>query len=335
MPDLFKRLTAVFVLMLPIPAAAQFTDDAPAKVHMITFRGCEEACTGFRDYFADRNLPVEVTVTDIARDRDLLPGVQADLIAQAPDLVVTWGTSVSTDIIGTMGEYGTATALGDIPVLFMIVADPLSSDLIAGPDASGRPGVAGVMNRVPEEAQMRTMFEYYRPERLGVLNAANEPNSALNTLKIEGLAQEMGFEVISHLYEVGPDGQPDPAQIPQAFAQLAEAGAQAIYVGSSSFNLEHADAFTQAALEQELPVFSAYEQMVTQSDALMSVANSYVNVGKLAAAQAARILLEGRVPGDLSIATLDRFAILINMRVARQLDLYPPIQLIGIAEIVE
>ena len=47
----------------------------------------------FIRYFEDRNLPVKVEVTDVAKDRGKLPDVQSMLIDARPDLVVTWGTS--------------------------------------------------------------------------------------------------------------------------------------------------------------------------------------------------------------------------------------------------
>ncbi|MEL6682117.1 MAG: ABC transporter substrate-binding protein [Pseudomonadota bacterium] len=334
MRDRIVFLAVWICLFFAGPLQADFTRDNPAQVHMVTFRGCEEACQGFQDFFADRDLPVEVTVTDIARDQSVLPDLVTRLRAKKPDLVVTWGTSVSTSLIGTL-EDGPATPLGDIPVLFMIVADPVRSGLIETYAASGRPTVTGVRNRVPEEAQMRTLFEYFEPGTIGVLNDANEANSGYNTEELIPLADAFGFELIEATYSPGPSGAADPAEIPKKIAELAALGAEAIYVGSSSFNLQHADVFTAAALDHGLPVFSAYEQMVSDADALMAVANSYVNVGKLAASQAQSVLFEDELPGDLPIATLDRYSIIINMRVARALELYPPIQLIGIAEIVE
>ena len=334
MLDRFFVCFGLSFVFLATPLRADFSVTDPAQIHMVTFRGCEEACSGFRDYFADRNLPVEVTVTDIGRNRSLLPDVVARLREEEPDLVVSWGTSVSTALIGPIGD-GNETPLGDIPVVFMIVADPVRSDLIKDYDASGRATVTGVRNRVPEEAQIRTLFEYFEPDAIGILNDPAEANSVYNTEAITPLAETLGFELISETYAIGPDGLADPAEIPVKIADLAAKGAEAIYVGSSSFNLEHAEAFTAAALEHGLPVFSAYEQMVSDADALMAVANSYVNVGKLAATQAHAILFEGAIPGDLPIATLNRYSVIINMRVARTLELYPPIQLISIAEIVE
>lgn len=327
---------ALWLLSAPLGwAQGAFTPENPARIHMVVWRGCEEACQGFSRYFEDRGLPVEVVVTDVARKKALLPEVRAALIAERPDLVVTWGTSVSVEILGTIEEFGAQTALGDIPALFMIVADPLGSNLIESYEASGRPYLTGVRNRVPERVQLDLLFDYEKPERLAVINSPRELNSTLNTEVLRGLAGEMGFELIERLYTVPEGGTPDPAEIPRLMAEVRAAGADAVYVGSSSFNLEHAAEFTAAAVAEGLPVFSAYEAMVREADAVMAVANSYANVGKLAAGQAHKAVLEGATPGALPINALDRFSLFVNIAAARKIGLYPPLQLITLAEIVQ
>jgi putative ABC transport system substrate-binding protein len=278
---------------------------------------------------------VQVEVTDVARDRDLLPQVQSQLIAARPDLVVTWGTTVSRAILGTREEFGSGSALGDIPALFMIVADPVGSDLVESYERSGRDYVTGVRNRVPEDVQLRLMFEYFRPSRLGVINHPGELNSTLNTEKLRSLSEEFDFSLLEHLYTPNADGEVDVAQIPQAMAALKAQGAEAIYVGSSSYNLEHQVEFVTAAAEVNLPVFSAYTQMVEEGGALMAIGTSYANVGRLAARQAAGILLENEDPDALPISALNRYSVILNMASAQQLGLYPPLSLIGVAEVVQ
>ena len=335
-PGIFPALILALGLGIATaaPARAEPTAANPARVHMVVWRGCEEACRGFIRYFEDRNLPVQVDVTDVARNRELLPEVQAQLLADRPDLVVTWGTSVSRGILGTRGEHGAGSALGDIPAIFMIVADPVGSDLVESYAASGRQSVSGVRNRVPEDVQLRLLFEYYRPARLGVLNHPDELNSTLNTEKLRAISDEMGFELIEQLYEVDAEGNVPTGQIPAAMAALQAQGAEAVYVGSSSYNLEHQAAFVAAATALGLPVFSAYTQMVREGGALMAVGTSYANVGRLAAGQAAEILLEGRAPGELPIRSLNRYSVILNMGSAQELDIYPPLSLISVAEVV-
>ena len=341
---MLERLLAGLVLIAgcsllgPMSALAQAQGgaDLPERhVHMVVWRGCEEACKGFIRYFEDRDLPVRIEVTDVARDKDLLPEVQTRLIAERPDLVVTWGTTVSSALLGTRTEHGTGSALGDIPALFMIVADPVASDLVESYEASGRDYISGVRNRVPEEVQLRLIFEYFRPDRLGVLNHPGELNSTLNTEKLRDIAREFGFSLVEHLYTPDARGDVPVAQIPEALAALKAKGAEAIYVGSSSYNLDHQREFVAAAAALDLPVFSAYTQMVQEGVALMAIGTSYANVGRLAALQAAAILLDGEAPGAMPIKALNRYSIILNMASARQLGLYPPLSLIGVAEVVQ
>ncbi|GAL15243.1 hypothetical protein JCM19233_6261 [Vibrio astriarenae] len=47
-----------------------------------------------------------------------------------------------------------------------------------------------------------------------------------------------------------------------------------------------------------------------------------------------KVLFKGETPGDLAIAELQSYSITINMAVAREMNLYPPIQLLRFAELV-
>lgn len=305
----------------------------PAHIHMIVWRGCEEACSGFIRDFEERGAPVFIEVTDVERDSSRLPDVRAALLSQKPDLVVTWGTSVSRGILGTHEEFGEASALGDIPAVFMIVADPVGSKIIKSYANTGRSMISGVRNRVPEHVQLNLIFEYIFPTSLGVINDPNEINSTLNTEKLRVLSQELNFELLELEYDTDAEGNIPPEQIPDAMAEMKEMGAEAIYVGSSSYNLEYRDIFVQAALDQGLPVFSGYEKMVSEAGGLMAVANSYSNVGKLAAGQVREVLFEGNAPGDLPVSSLKHFSIFINMDTANRLDVYPPFELLNVAQI--
>lgn len=335
---LLKQSLFALALSAPIagvstaPSFAQGAD--VANVHMVVWRGCEEACKAFVRYFEDRALPVEVEVTDVSRNRDLLPEVQQQLKAERPDLVVTWGTSVSRGILGTQSDFGAESALGDIPAIFMIVADPVGSGIVQSYAETGREMVSGVRNRVPEDVQLRLLFEFKHPRKLGVLNHPGELNSSLNTEKLRSIADELEFELIEELYHPDADGTVDVDQIPLAMARLKAHGAEAIYVGSSSYNLEHQTEFVAAATELGLPVFSAYTKMVREGGALMAVGTSYANVGRLAAVQAEKIVLGGQAPGELPVTSLNRYSVIVNMEQAQRLNVYPPLSLLSVAEVV-
>ena len=168
---MFKLLSLIIVLLASLPTGGTaFTVEDPAKIHMVVWRGCESACEGFRRFFYDRDLPVKITVTNVGKDKSKLIKIRETLIAEKPDLVVTWGTSVSVGIIGTIKEFGSNTALGDIPVLFMIVADPVRSNIVESYTSYGRDFVTGVRNRVREKTQIGLILQYFKPKKIGVIN---------------------------------------------------------------------------------------------------------------------------------------------------------------------
>ena len=80
--------------------------------------------------------------------------------------------------------------------------------------------------------------------------------------------------------------------------------------------------------------FAAAERGVRDGGALVGLVSRYYSVGQLAAAKAVEILVQHRAPKDIPIETLKRFALIINMQVARKLQIYPPITMLNYAEIV-
>ncbi len=170
--------------------------------------------------------------------------------------------------------------------------------------------------------------------RLGLIYNTNEKNSVLKHAEITALSTEMGFDLTALELPLGAEGKPRVEDIARKMAEMKAAGVDFIYLGSSSFLDANRDTFTGAAVENGLPVLSPYERLVRDSQALISVAARYYDVGRLAATQAEKILIGGAVPGALAVARMTDFAFVINMDVAKKLKLFPPIDLLQIAETV-
>lgn len=341
-------LRNLLVLMLALHLsslvnAKTFSSDNPAKIFMVLWRGCEEACQGFQQQLAAQQLPVEITLRDAGRDKQKLAVFLAQAKALKPDLVVTWGTSVSKAIIGPIpaeNQRDNHQYLGDIPAMFIIVADPIGAGIIKDYQSSGRANVTGIRNRVPEDVQIRTIKDYldtgnpdYKPN-IGIIYNPTELNSALNAEKLTLLSNSLNFTLTKLQYQLDSQGKPTSNQLPALMSEMVERNVDIVYVGSSSYNRANSSEFIHQATKAKLPVASPYEVMVTKDSALIAVANRYYNVGKLAAIQARKVLFEQQVPGDLPIASLSRYSIFINMQSARKLKTYPPIQLLRLAELV-
>ncbi len=321
---------AALAACLATPATA-----AQYKILIATWRGCEEACQGFQDYLTESGLDVAFILRDAGRDKSVIRGFLAEARAKQVDLILTWGTSVTRGIAGTLADLDDPAFNHEIAQVFTIVADPVGAGVVESLEHTGRANLTGTFNRVPESVNIETM-RTYRPgfAHLGLIYNTNEKNSVLKHAEIAALSTEMGFELTALELPLGADGKPRVGDIARKMAELKTAGVDFIYLGSSSFLDANRDAFTGAAVENGLPVLSPYERLVRDSQALISVAARYYDVGRLAATQAEKILVDGATPGDLAIARMTDFAFVINMDVARKLKLFPPLDLLQIAETV-
>ena len=305
-------------------------------IYMVFWRGCEEACEGFKQYIAKKNINAELIIRNANRDKGKLPGFVEEARALKADLVVTWGTSVTRGIAGTLPDRDNPKFINDIPLVFMIVADPVGSKIIESYEHTGRDNIADTRNRVPEAVIINTIRSYYPAfKRLGLLYNTNENNSVIKAKEIEGLTKTMNFELVALELEPGADGKPSPKSIPPAMQQLKAAGVDFIYLGSSSFLDVHRDLFTQSAVDVGIPVLSPYERLVRNSHALLSIAARYEDVGALAGRQAESILIDHKKPGDLPILSVDQYAYVVNMTTAKKLKMFPSVEILQIAETVD
>ena len=326
--------TLILLLVLASISGPAFARESPFTIMMVVWRGCEDACRGFQDYLQERGIAAEIIVRDAARKRDLLAGFVREAKDRKVDLVVTWGTSVTLGMVGPIDAVDSHRHITGIPVVFMIVADPVGAKVVAGYESSNRANVTGTRNRVPEAVQLKAIRAYRPFRRLGLVYNRNELNSVLNADKIAALSTDMGFELISHEMPLRENGKPSADDIPAAISLMKEAEVEFVYVGSSSFLMANRDRFTNEALKMGLPVAAAYEAMATKSHALVAVASRYYSVGRLAGFQAEQVLAKEIPPIAIPIRSLSRFSYVINMESARRLAAYPPLSVLRYAEVV-
>jgi len=334
-----KLVPLTFVFLLFSAATGYSADttrnETPFTIYMAVWRGCEEACQGFQDYFREENIEVNFLIRDAKRDKANLPVFVREAKNLEVDLVLTWGTSVTLGMVGTLEDSDPATHITRIPVVFMIVADPLGAGIIQSYESSGRPNITGTRNRVPEEIQMQAIRSYRNFKRLGIIYNTNELNSVLNLQKIRELAKKMRFNLFERSIDIDESGKPKIESVTEKIKALKNQDVAFIYIGSSSFLMRIRDYLTQTAVEQGVAIVSAYEAMARKSNALLAVANRYYSVGKLAGFQAKKILVDNTQPIDLPIAKLSRYSYVVNMETAKKLRLYPPISVLRYAEVVE
>src|SRR6185369_4931328 len=100
------------------------------RIYAITFRGMTDVERGFQDYFAARRIPVQITFRDLNRDNSRMPGFLDEIRRTRPDLIYTWGTSVTLGVVGTFDQVDPQNYINDVPVVFTLVAAPVLAKIV-------------------------------------------------------------------------------------------------------------------------------------------------------------------------------------------------------------
>ena len=331
----FLRILTVLVLAVTFSATsvlAQTNSPDPLKIAMILWRGETRVEDGFRGFFADRGIPVDLQIYDVERDLSRIPGIIATLRKNPPDLVYTWGTGITSNVVGKYNQVDPDKNITDLPVVFVMVSSPWKTG-IAAPPGQSRPNITGATHIAPLPAQIQAIRAYRPMNKLGVVYNSGEDNSVSNVEELTALGAEMGFDVLAA--PLGQNGDPSSSDIAPAVADLAKRGADILYIGPDNFIGTHRDALTDAGFDNGLAAFSATELEVRDGQAMLGLVSRYELVGRLAASKVEDILINGISPADIPIETLDRFSYLIRLSSARRLALYPPLSLLDYAEIIK
>jgi len=329
----FSLIIIIFIYV-PIHAAGEKTDKK--TIYVVLWRGCEESCRGFTEYISNSDLNAEIVIQDAGGDKTKFPEWVKEARSLQADLVVTWGTSVTLGMAGTLDDIDSPDVIKKIPLVFMIVSDPVGSHIIESYAKTGRNNITGTRNRPPDSVYIKAIRSYNpKFKKLGMMFNSTESNSVQKIKEIQALTRSMNFELVAFELKLGADGRPLKEDIPVCLEKLKVAGVDFIYMGSSSFLRNNQDLLTETAVAKGLPVLSPYENTVLNSNALLSVAARYEDVGKLAGEQARLILMEGKMPGDLPVRSVSHYSYLVNMKVAKRINLYPSVEILQFAKIVE
>lgn len=309
------------------------SDTKPFRITMVVFRGCEDACKGFIDYWKGRKIPVEIELLDVKTDTKKIPEYIAHVKKTKPDLLITWGTAVSLQMLGTINNQDPAKHVTDIPALFMIASTPVGSGLVRSLALPGR-NVSGTLYIVPVDVQLNAAKLYMPFRKIGFIFNEVEDNSKVVFTELQAAQTKFDYELVSRKVPLDQAGKPDSASLPKLVKELAEENIDFLYFAPDTFLLLNRNAITKAAVSAELPVLATSEAVVLESDALFGVVNRYYTVGQLTASKAEQILVQKIAPRDIPVTAPPNFSLIVNMRIALILEKYPPIRLLKIAEIV-
>lgn len=335
------RAALLAALLATAPAAPARTDSLCDRPHvpgaphvvLLLWRGPTEVERGLEAHLQAQGLALNITCLSADSNPANLPGMVAQARALAPDLVYTWGTGVTLATVGRADRVNPAVHITDRPVVFTMVAYPIESGIVPSFETSGR-NVTGATHTVPLIAQVRAMRTYRPLSSIGVLYNPLELNSVINVQQLTEVAGAEGIEVIALPVLLDDTGAPDPSSLPGLIARLAARQPQFLFIGPDSFIGQHRDVVIGTALAAGLPAFTGTELEIADGNAMVGLVTSYYNLGRYMGALVERVLQDGVDPAEIPVRTLSHFTYIVRLPVARDLGLFPPLEVLDFARII-
>ena len=305
----------------------------PYRIYAITFRGMTDVERGFQEYFTARRIPVQITWRDLNRDPARMQGFIDEIRATRPDLIYTWGTSVTLGVVGTWDAYDPSKHITEIPVVFTLVAAPVLAKIVPELKASRR-NVTGVFHVAPTEAQIRAMASYRPFKSLGILYTPTEQNSVVVVDEVREVSKRLGFAVVAKPLKLDAAKRVTAEGAPEMIREMKEQKVDWLYLPPDSYLGTQAKAvIIPAAMENKLPTFASTEQLM-ETGALTGLVSRYHSIGQFTAYKAEQILVHKVPASRIPIETLTRFSLQVRMDVAEALSLPPPLPMFNYAELI-
>ena len=249
-----------------------------------------------------------------------LPALAADLVSRKVAAIFAVG--------GSAPAQAAKNATSTIPVVFISAADPIKAGLVA---SLNRPGgnVTGVslIGSALEAKRLGILNQVVPGASIGALINPNYPDMESQRRELknagDGLKEPIVFANAS-----------TPQQIDAAFAGLAEQHVGGLIVAQDIFFNSRVEQITALAARYRLPAI--YNQReYPAAGGLISYGPHFADGYRQAGVYVGRVL-KGEKPEDIPVQQPTSFETVLNLKVAKALDLRIPPALLAIAdEVIE
>jgi len=255
-----------------------------------------------------------------ATDADHIRQYAAELVALAPDVILSSGTAVAGPLL---------QATRTVPIVFVQVADPVGAGFVA---SLSRPGGNATGFSVFEYSMSGKWLELIKEIVPGVKRVAVIRDPSISA----GPAQFAAIQAVAPSFgvELSPLGVGDASQIEHSLGSFAPGSNGGLIVTASALALAHRDLITALAARHKLPAVY-FQRPFVAGGGLISYGPDPLDPYRRAAGYVDRIL-KGEKPADLPVQAPTKYELVINLKTAKALGLQIPDKLVAIAdEVIE
>src|SRR5262249_11417952 len=251
---------------------------------------------------------VEIETRWAGADADRIRRYAAELVALAPDVIVTAGSA-------TVGPLQRATRT--VPIVFVTTVDPVGGGFV---ESLARPGTSATGFTAFEFGMSGKWLELLkeivpRVARVAVIRDPEIAAGAGQFGAIQSVAPSLGVEL-------RPIDPRDAGDIERAVAAFARSSNSGLIVTPSALTLVNRATIIASAARHKLPAVYADRHFVA-AGGLVSYGPDRLDQYRLAAGYVDRIL-KGEKPADLPVQAPTKFELVINLKTAKTIGLEIP-----------
>ncbi len=248
---------------------------------------------------------------------DRLPGLAAELVDLQVDVIA---------VIGAVTFSAARQATSDIPIVFTIVLDPVAVGMVSNAD---RPGgnATGVTNFNPDQA--RSQIQILKKAlpglaRLAILGDAGVPDTLPNLNRAAAEAEGLHPQVLL---------LKDAEDLDKAFSAFRDEGADALLSLEVPRTSTYGRRIAELAAAARLPTM--FGRDLARYGPMFAYGTSLAAAARRMAGMVDQIL-KGARPGDLPVERVEQPELVINLKVAREIGVtIPPDVLAHASPVIE
>ena len=247
---------------------------------------------------------------------DKLRPLAAELVQMAPDVIVTFGTPAALAVL---------KATRSIPVVFASVGDPLATGLatnLARPEGNGT-GVSLLSSELGVKRLDLLRQLAPRARRVAFLVAPANPSNAVQTKSVQAAAQSLGIKLDTY-------NARNAGEVESALRAIPWKSIDGMLIGSDPIFEAEGAKISKAVRAARVPAVFPWPHW-HEYRVLMSYGPDLRNVASRAAYYVDKIL-KGAKPSDLPVEQISQVDLIIDLRVARELGIKVPQELLFRAE---
>jgi putative ABC transport system substrate-binding protein len=253
-------------------------------------------------------------------DADFSRKAAAELVALSPDVILGTATPAVTAL---------QQASSTVPVVFAMVADPVSLGFVASQSRPGGNLTGFTILDYAIGAKWLELLKEFAPHvtRVGIVRDPTVTSNIGQYAAIQSVAGSFGVELV-------PLGGRDAKDVEQTISEFAHRPNCGLISVASPLTANHSRLIISLAARHRMPAIYPLRFFVA-AGGLMAYGADPNDIYRRAAGYIDRIL-KGEKPTDLPVQAPTKFALTINLKTAKSLGLaVPPMMLARANEVIE